>query len=154
MIASCDIALARRPDAEWIASLSRDAIEGGLDWTWTPGRVLRSVLNPATNTIVARERDRRLGFAIMTYGDTDAHLLLLAVDLARRRHGIGSALLAWLEVTARTAGIGRIRVEVRAGNAAARAFYRQQGFEQARVLHGYYQGVDDAVLLAKRVGAA
>ncbi|MGE5336463.1 MAG: GNAT family N-acetyltransferase [Gemmatimonadota bacterium] len=154
MIANCDIGLARRADAEWIASLSRDAIEDGLDWTWTPGRVLRSVANPATNTIIARERDRRLGFAIMTYGDADAHLLLLAVDSARRRQGIGSALLAWLELTARTAGISRIRAEVRAGNGAARAFYRRQGFEQARVLHGYYQGVDDAMVLAKRVGAA
>ena len=153
MIASYEIGLAHPSEAARVALLSRAAIEHGLAWSWTPQRVLKSVHDPATNTIVAREASRLLGFAIMKYGDTEAHLLLLAVEAARRRQGVGSALLAWLELTVRTAGIRTIRAEVRARNRPACAFYRRHGFEMQRVLHGYYQGLDDAVVLAKRVGA-
>lgn len=154
MIASYEIGLAQPSDAERIALLSRKTVEYGLDWTWTPRRVLKSVLDAATNTIVARGAGPLLGFAIMKYRDSDAHLLLLAVEAAQRRRGIASALLDWLEITVRTAGIESIRAEVRASNRAARAFYRRHGFAVQRTLHGYYQGVDDALVLVKRSGAA
>jgi len=153
MIANYEVGLAQPADASRIALLSRAAIEYGLAWSWTPQRVLKSVQDLATNAIVAREGNDLLGFAIMKYGDSEAHLLLLAVDFARRRLGVASALLGWLELTVRTAGIESIRVEVRAENRAARAFYRKHGFEQVRVLRGYYQRVDDAVVMAKRTGA-
>lgn len=153
MITSYEVGPARAAEAGRIALLSRAAIEHGLAWSWTPQRVLKSVRDPATNAIVARERGNLLGFAIMKYGDTDAHLLLLAVDATRRRRGIASALFEWLDVTARVAGIESIRAEVRAANHPARAFYRRHGFEQVRVLRGYYQGIDDAVVLAKRIAA-
>lgn len=151
MIANYEIGLARAADAERIAALSRKSIEYGLDWTWTPRRVLKSLADAATNIIVAQRAGALLGFAIMKYRDTDAHLLLLAVEAAQRRRGIGTALLDWLEATVRTAGIESIRAEVRASNRAARAFYRRHGFDAQRTLHGYYQGVDDALLLAKRM---
>ena len=107
MIANCEITLARSSDAPLIAALSRDAIERGLNWSWTPQRVLRSMRDAATNTIVAREREMLAGFAIMKYREEDAHLLLMAVHSSRRRRGVASALLDWLEVTARVAGSRR-----------------------------------------------
>ena len=151
MIANYEVGLARPSDASRIALLSRAAIEYGLAWSWTPQRVLKSVRDAATNAIVARDGADLLGFAIMKYGESEAHLLLLAVGFACRRRGVASSLLAWLELTVRTAGLESIRVEVRAENRAARAFYRKHGFEQVRVLRGYYQRVDDAVVLSKRI---
>ena len=153
MIASYEIGLAQPSDAERIAALSRRTVEYGLDWTWTPRRVLRSLTDAATNTIVARGAGPLLGFAIMKYRDTEAHLLLLAVEAAQRRRGVASALLEWLEITVRTAGIESIRAEVRASNRAARAFYRRRGFAVRRTLPGYYQGVDDALVLVKPIAA-
>ncbi|MCU0950565.1 MAG: GNAT family N-acetyltransferase [Burkholderiaceae bacterium] len=150
-----DIALARPADARAIALLSREVIEAGLAWAWTPGRVLRSMAQPDTNVIVAREAGLRhpVGFAIMSYGDgrdhSDAHLQLFAVVPARRRRGIGRALLDWLELTARTAGIQVIRLETRASSDDAQAFYRAHGYVEVNRLRGYYQGVEDAVRLAK-----
>lgn len=149
MITFDQIGLARADEAGRIAMLSRQAIEHGLSWKWTPQRVLRSVRDPATNTIVARDGRDLLGFAIMKYGDEDAHLHLMAVELRHRRQGVGSALLGWLEVTAYTAGLARIRVEARAGNLEARALYRKFGYRESREILGYYQGVDDAVVLMK-----
>ena len=149
MIASYEIRLARSSDASDIAVLSRDAIERGLSWSWTPQRVLRSVRDPATNTIVAREREMLAGFAIMKYRDDEAHLLLMAVHSSRRRRGVGSALLDWLDVTAQVAGISSIRVEARETNFAARRFYSKHGYRQVEVLQGYYENRDDAVILRR-----
>jgi ribosomal-protein-alanine N-acetyltransferase len=151
VIANCEIALARACDAACIAALSRDAIERGLDWSWTPQRVLHSLRDADTNTIVARDRDLLAGFAIMKYRDQQAHLLLMAVQSSRRRRGVGSALLDWLEVTVGVAGIASIRAEARTVNVAARAFYRGHGYREREILRGYYQGVGDAVVLTKEL---
>lgn len=154
MIADCAISFARPCDAQGIALLSKDAIECGLGWSWTPERVLLSVRNVATNTIVARERDVLAGFAIMKYRDDQAHLLLMAVRADRRRRGIGSALLDWLEVTVATAGIAVVRLEARESNVPARAFYAAHGYRPIQSLRGYYEGREDAVVLQKLLSAA
>ncbi|MEP6608137.1 MAG: GNAT family N-acetyltransferase [Burkholderiaceae bacterium] len=153
MLANCEIQLAASSDAPSIAALSKDAIEHGLTWSWTPQRVLRSMCDAATNTIVVRERQALTGFAIMKYRDEDAHLLLMAVRSFRRREGVGSALMRWLEVTVRTAGIASVRVEARRSNVAARAFYYAHGYRETEVLKGYYEGRDDAVVLTKAMRA-
>ena len=143
------IRLAASDDAADIAQLSRHAIEQGLAWSWTPRRVTHCLQDPATNVIVKRERSTLTGFSIMRYGDEDAHLLLLAVAPALRRRGIGSELLAWLERTARVAGLRAIRLELRSGNGPARAFYRRHGFSETGQLSGYYQGIEDATRMMK-----
>jgi ribosomal-protein-alanine N-acetyltransferase len=150
--AGCRIALATRDDVAAIAALSRDAIEAGLEWSWTPPRVARSLRDRATNVIVARDGARLLGFAIMRYDDERAHLLLLAVAAAVRRRGIGTALLRWLEATARVAGIATIELEARADNEAAAAFYRRNGWRRTGIVHGYYRGMIDAVRLVRTLG--
>jgi ribosomal-protein-alanine N-acetyltransferase len=153
LIADYAVTLAVPADAHRIAQLSRDAIEQGLEWSWTPRRVQKSVADASTNVAVAREGQRFVGFAIMKYGDDEAHLLLLAVHAAHRRKGVGSALVAWLEATVRVAGIGLISLEARAQNAAARAFYRKLGYREVGRLEGYYRGVEDAVRIAKDLHA-
>ncbi|HET7794097.1 MAG TPA: GNAT family N-acetyltransferase [Rhizobacter sp.] len=149
MITESDITLAVPSDAVTIAALSRRAIEQGLEWRWTPHRVMNSMADADTNVVVARQGSDMLGFAIMSYGETEAHVLLFATQPRCRRQGVGSALLAWLEATARVAGIGKICLEARSDNAGARAFYRHHGFEPAGQQDGYYQGVADAVRFVK-----
>jgi len=83
----------------------------------------------------------------MKYGDAEAQLFLLAVTPSHRRRGIGTALLSWLEVTARTAGIKVIRLQVRSTNDAAIAFYRRVGFRATATHAAYYQGAEDALLM-------
>ena len=147
------IELATSADARVIADLSRDVIEYGLGWSWTAPRVLKALRDEATNVIVARTHTKADGgvggFAIMRYGDDSAHIVLFAVDAARRRRGIGSALMTWLEETARTAGINTIALEARSGNREARAFYKQLGFNEIGVRVSYYRGVEDAVRFEK-----
>jgi [ribosomal protein S18]-alanine N-acetyltransferase len=153
VIRGVDIGLARPDDAPRIACMSRDLIEHGLDWRWTPARVLRLVHHHSTNVAVAREGARIDGFGIMLYRDEDAHLMLFAVDPRRRRSGIGRALMGWLEETALTAGIGVVRLEARASNHAARTFYRQLGYVEAMHVRGMYAHDEDGVRFAKDLWA-
>lgn len=152
MITESDISLAVPDDAAAIAALSRRVIEHGLDWRWTPRRVLASMVDADTNVVVARRGADMLGFAVMHYADDEAHLLLLATQPRCRRQGVGSMLLAWLESTLAVAGIRTLRLETRSSNAGARAFYRHHGFTETERRSGYYQGVEDAVRYLKQLG--
>ena len=146
------IRFATRADALAIAEMSRDLIEHGLEWSWTKERVRRCLRHPDTNVVVAMRKDDRAGFGIMKYGDDEAHLLLLAVEPEHRRFGVGSAMVVWLERCAEVAGIGRISLEARASNEAARAFYRRHGYAQAQLLPGYYGGRETSVRMVKDFG--
>jgi len=145
------IRFATRADALAIAEMSRDLVEHGLGWSWTQSRVLRCLRHPDTNAIVAVHQAERAGFALMKYGEEEAHLLLLAVRPAHARCGIGSAMVEWLEGSARVAGIARVTLEARAGNAAARSFYRRLGYSAAQLLPGYYGGSETSVRMVKKL---
>src|SRR5947208_2499706 len=119
MITDYKVRLASSSDAADIAEMSRDFIEHGLGWGWTEARVLKNIQDRSTNVAVIREQEQLFGFGIMKYADESAHLFLLGVHYLRRRRGLATALVAWLEASARTAGIERIRVEARVTNAAA-----------------------------------
>jgi ribosomal-protein-alanine N-acetyltransferase len=149
MLAQCDIRLARLSDAPPIARLSRDCVECGLGWSWTPDRVLRSIRDRATNVAVVRDDRGIVAFAIMRYGEDQGHLDLFAVRPDQQRRGIGSALLAWHESGARVAGLAAIRLQVRAANRTAIAFYRRAGFAETGFHPLYYQGREDAVLMTR-----
>ncbi len=149
MINDTTIHLATRADAPVIAAMSRELIECGLGWSWTPQRVLRSIGDAATNVALARHAGRRAGFGIMKYHDDEAHLLLLAVLPAHARRGVGSALMAWLERVALEAGIGQVYLEARVTNGAARAFYRRLGYLEIQTVPGYYQGRESSVRIAR-----
>jgi ribosomal-protein-alanine N-acetyltransferase len=71
--------LASPHDAAPIAAMSRELIEAGLGWSWTPERVQRSLRHRDTLVLTARDGERLTGFAIMLFGDERAHLSLLAV---------------------------------------------------------------------------
>jgi [ribosomal protein S18]-alanine N-acetyltransferase len=139
------IRLAEPRDAQAIALMSRDFIEAGLGWKYDASRVIRAIRDRETLAVVACDakagaaRAAINGFAIMEFGDERAHLVLLAVRPSHRRTGIGQRILDWLLESARTAGIASIHLELRAGNEAARRFYRAMGFYETVLVPGYYR---------------
>jgi [ribosomal protein S18]-alanine N-acetyltransferase len=154
MIADVPVRIATAADAAGIAAMSRDYIEYGLPWGWTEARVTRSIRDPDANVVVVTEPERIIGFGIMRYNKDDAHLLLMAVHHERRRAGIASALLLWLEAVARVAGAKRIRVEARQENVAARNFYSEHGYHERAIRQRMYSGVVHGVQLEKWLRAA
>lgn len=161
-----EFGLARPAEAGMLARMSRDYIERGLPWRWQPHRLKALIADPETVAVCARSQPLRmhdplqpqthrdgdiLGFGIMTYGMESAHLMLLAVLPRTRRRQIGSRLLAWLEETARTAGISRIELEVRVRNTGARTFYRDHGYHERDYIEGYYDGIEAAFRMVRNL---
>jgi ribosomal-protein-alanine N-acetyltransferase len=140
-------------EAQALARMSRDLIEAGLGWRYKSPRMTALIGDPETVALVACDGPRIQGFAIMSFGDQHAHLVLLCVRPTQQRRGIGRLLHEWLLKSARVAGIESIRLELRADNAAALAFYRHLGFAQTQIVPGYYDGQVAARRMTLRLSA-
>lgn len=96
------------------------------------------------------------GFAVGRVTVDEAELLTLAVDPARRRQGLGAALLAEYEAEALRRGAARSLLEVSAQNAPARALYLARGYHSCGRRPGYYRAPDgqriDAEIMDKALG--
>ncbi|MCB1606319.1 MAG: GNAT family N-acetyltransferase [Xanthomonadales bacterium] len=138
---------ARSADLIEIAQISREQIEQGLHWRYTPDRLRRTLQSPHKNLVVACAGPVLIGFGIMSYREESANLDLLAVKPTYRNRGVGERIVDWLVTVARTAGIGQIFVQVRKRNPGAIRFYERIGFAQIDEHVGYYEGRESAVIL-------
>ena len=143
--------LAAAADAGLIAMMSRELIETGLPWSWTPERVARNLAQADTLVLTARDGAPLAGFAIMQFGEERAHLSLLAVRPDCQRQGVARRMLEWLTESALTAGIASIHLELRETNLAARRFYLDQGFAETVRIPGYYRGRETAVRMLRDI---
>jgi ribosomal-protein-alanine N-acetyltransferase len=140
---------AHRSEAKEIAAMSRLQIEHGLNWRWTAAKVRRQIEDRETMVLVASIDGELRGFAIMKFGDLEAHLFLLAVEPKSRRQGIGTRLVHWLEKSCETAGVENIRLEVRASNSHALKFYENLDYSRAGRIAAYYDGRETAVIMTR-----
>ena len=88
-----------------------------------------------------------IGYLICSRYDTVWHVMNIAVDPDRRRHGIATALLTALlrEVSQRDS---QVTLEVRRSNTGAIALYERFGFRSAGLRRRYYQdNGEDAVIM-------
>jgi len=143
--------LAAPADSAPIAAMSRELIETGLPWSWTPERVARNLARRDTLVLTARDGAPFAGFAIMQFGAERAHLSLLAVHPDYRRQGVARRMLEWLIESALTAGIASIHLELRETNLGARRFYLKHGFAETVRIPGYYRGAETAVRMLREI---
>lgn len=96
------------------------------------------------------------GYAVLTMGAGEAHVLNLCVEQAIRRRGIGRELLLDVLRHARDNGIRDAFLEVRRSNKGAISLYHETGFECVGQRRGYYQahdGREDAMVYRLELGA-
>ena len=84
-----------------------------------------------------------VGFAIVRAAPGEEEILLIAVEPAQRRRGIGAKLLATLAAHARMRGAGKLFLEMRENN-PARSLYEAQGFRPIGRRKNYYSIGDGA----------
>ena len=116
---------------------------------WSAGQ-LQAALNPPNQLWLRTDAQGEIT-AMLAWQQLidEAEIHLLNTAPAQRRQGHAQALLNALFQVAPAHGIQRILLEVRAGNAAAQALYRRNGFIECGRRKGYYGGVEDAVLMEK-----
>ena len=88
---------------------------------------------------IAESGGTAVGFSLVRSVADEAELLLLAVDPAEQRRGIGQALLDEFIAGALAGGAHRLHLEVRDGNPAIE-LYRASGFTPAGRRRYYYHG--------------
>ena len=122
---------------------------------WTRSQCAGILPMQGVHLVVARDADNDeiVGFSLSRAVAGDAELLLLAVDPARHRRGIGTLLLEEFLEVSESSGAERIHLEVREGNPAI-AMYRTAGFVTAGRRRQYYRGADgqkfDALTLVRQ----
>lgn len=144
--------LARIAEAPALAEMSRELIEAGLAWRYTPRRLAALMAERDVLVVVMDQAGDEVGgetgsgvgslqgFAVMQFGDERAHLVLLCVHATQQRLGLGRALHDWLLKSAQVAGMASIALELRADNSTAMAFYRSLGYREVDTVAGYYDG--------------
>jgi ribosomal-protein-alanine N-acetyltransferase len=155
-IAPLRLELARVRDAAEIASLSQRVVEAGMPQiSWNVERAQRAIRDRERTVLVARPPGLSItGVAIMRFRDTSAHLELLAVEPDMQRRSLGRRLLTWLEESAQVAGTFTIRLELRASNLRALAFYRSLGYAEYTRAPRYYCGIEDAIRMMRDLRVA
>lgn len=143
------LGFAYRSDATALATMARDLVESGLGWSYQPHRIRELMADSDVVTLVARDHDRAIGFAIMQFGEERAHLVLLAVARSHQRRGIARRLLEWLLESARVAGTISLHVELRAENRPAYLLYRSLQFTETFRINGYYRGREPALRMVR-----
>lgn len=88
-----------------------------------------------------------VGFAGLWMQFDEAHLSLMAVAPAFRRHGIGARLVARMLEEAMAAGAACMTLEVRAGNVSAQRLYARFGFAVVGERRAYYPDNDEDALI-------
>ena len=108
---------------------------------------------PTVSWLVARTDGAVVGHAVASFVPGDvAELQRIAVDPARRRTGIATALLDAVADRASRQGCDRLLLEVRVDNAGALAFYAARGFVEVDRRPRYYRDGATAVVLRLPLG--
>jgi ribosomal-protein-alanine N-acetyltransferase len=95
-----------------------------------------------------------VGCAVVLWrrGSRGARLHSLAVAPWAQGAGVGTRLLSACEQVAAAAGCVSMRLEVRAANVTARAFYRRRGYRVVASLPGYYPDGANGARMSRALG--
>lgn len=99
--------------------------------------------------LVARRGRLMAGYAVACREGREAEIVSIAVALAFRGQGVGTALMERLLDLAAAGGASRVRLMVRTDNQAAIRFYRGFGFRRARRVARYYEDGADGYRMVR-----
>lgn len=121
---------------------------------WPEDRFRSELANPRAQIELAECRGELVGYLVSWRVFDELEVQNLATAPSRRRSGIGRQLLQRLRDRALESGGSRLLLEVRAGNRAAIALYRNFGFQVDGCRKGYYADGEDALLLSLELPVA
>jgi len=136
-----------------VMAVMDDAFGNRFGEAWTRSQLAGILPMGGVSLMLAREpgSEEAVGCSLFRSVADEAELLLLAVNPAHHRRGVGRRLLQDFLERARNSGIARVHLEVRDGNPAV-AMYRAAGFSPVGRRRNYYHAPDgkrfDAITLA------
>lgn len=125
--------------------------EACYDFPWSPG-IFNDCMRVGYCCRVAEVDEELVGYAILSFGAGEAHLLNICVGFDWQGLGVAGALLDEVLQAAARLGASTLFLEVRPTNLTARRLYRSRGFREIGVRRQYYpaeDGREDALVLSK-----
>jgi ribosomal-protein-alanine N-acetyltransferase len=105
--------------------------------------------------LVAEHEGRIVGYSVTCVewegGELVGHVHSIAVDPAFRRRGVGRALMEETFRRLRSLGVGEVRLETSASNAAGLRFWLSLGFKPVGVRKRYYADGSDALVMRREL---
>ena len=135
-----------KADAPAVYAVSRACGLG----SWSLDSYEREAENPVARYLVYETAGQVVGFAGIWCVADEAQVMNVGVLPEYRGQGFAAKLMAALWETAVAEGCGVMTLEVRAGNAPAKALYQKQGFEVTGVRKDYYPGPEDGLMMERR----
>jgi len=116
---------------------------------WSAEQFRRELGNPASHIELLEHAGAVAGFLCWWLVADEAEIHNVVTAPVFRRRGVARRLLQHVLAAAAAAGVQRVLLEVRIGNAAAIALYRTYGFVDCGVRRRYYVDGEDALLMEK-----
>jgi len=119
---------------------------------WTIGN-FRDCLMSGYYACVLEVNGNIIGYALMSSGAGEAHILNICIQPDQQGKGLGRNLLRVLETEALARNIDMMLLEVRASNINAINLYESMGFNELGVRKAYYpsnDGREDAIVMARQ----
>lgn len=118
--------------------------------SWSEKSVLETLEQPNSICLMAEKAGRAAGYVLAYTAADEAEIARIAVAKELQRQGVAHALLEELEMLCRTGGMAKILLDVRSGNAAARALYTKCGFREDGIRQRFYQDPEEDAILMSR----
>jgi ribosomal-protein-alanine N-acetyltransferase len=122
---------------------------------WSRGNFIDSIAAGYAAQVLVDEHEAPLGYFVAMDGVDEMHLLNITVAPAAQGRGHARFMLAALSDLCLARGARKLWLEVRAGNARARAMYARLGFTEVGTRKGYYPAGfgrrEDAVVMSLEV---
>lgn len=121
---------------------------------WSEKSILETLEQPNSICLIVEKAGRTAGYLLAYTAAGEAEIARIAVMKEFQRQGAARALLNELEAVCGSEGIGRILLDVRSGNMAARALYENSGFKEDGIRQKFYENpLEDAILMSRELPA-
>jgi ribosomal-protein-alanine N-acetyltransferase len=112
--------------------------QGSVAEAWTSAAFETLLAGLGVFAMVAENGGEAIGFVLARQAAEEAEVLTIASLPEHRRRGVATALIAAVAAVARNSGARTLFLEVAEDNAAARALYAREGFEEIGRRKAYY----------------
>ena len=129
----------------------KDILQTEFDEFWTQGVLKSELENINSKYIVAKENGNIVGFAGIIVTPDDVEITNIVTKKTNRKKGIGNLLLDKIIKIAKETEREKISLEVNEKNYIAINLYKKFGFEQVGVRKKYYNGIDNAIIMTKKI---
>ncbi len=129
----------------------KDVLQTEFDEFWKPSILKSELENKLSKYIVAKKNEEIVGFAGIIILPDDVEITNIVTKKTERKKGIGKLLLDKLIEMSKTTGKECISLEVNEKNIAAINLYKTSGFEEIGIRKKYYNGIDNAIIMTKKI---